>query len=263
MKKIVNYLKNREESLFLLLRKPSSKYTPETFHKLRLEIKKINAFFDLVQFCSNDFKRKKAFQPFKLIFRQAGKVRELQLEETMFKKYLRYNSLNTFFSNLTTMRQKEETLFFLMVNKDYLNQIQKNLDSLHPYLSDIDNKKTVHYLKKKRKKIKKIISQGTLEKKELHQLRKYLKILNHNKTIYKKESPDKSLQKKEDLSELLGNWHDLQVIVNHLKKTLNNNPLRLEEINHLKDIKTKITLQREIVLNKINNNLARFKYSFS
>jgi CHAD domain-containing protein len=260
MKTPKKYLKNREDAIRFLLRKPRSKYTPETFHKLRLEIKKLNAFFDLIKYCSKDFKRKKAFKPFQLIFRQAGKVRELQLEEAMLKKYLRYNSLQSYCNNLKIMRQKEADNFFLMVDKSLLEQLEKTKELLRPNLSKIDSEKTDLYLEKKQKKIKKIISKGISEKRELHQLRIRLKILNHNNTIYKIESTNKSLPKKEDLTLLLGNWHDYQVIIKHLKKTLKNSQLSLEELNHLKAIKIKVAAESLLLFDKINNKLPQYKF---
>jgi len=187
MKKSAKYLKNRQDAIHFILRKQRNKFTPETFHKLRLEIKKLNAFFDLVKYCSKDFKQNKTFKPFKLIFRQAGKVRELQLEEAMLKKYLLFNSLNEYSNKLKILRQKEVDNFFLMVDKNLLEQLEKTQDKLSSHLSEIDRKKTALYLKKKQKKIGKIIHQGILEKQELHQLRKHLKVLNYNKRILKKE----------------------------------------------------------------------------
>ena len=58
MKIGAEFLKKQEEALTFLLVKPSAKFTSNDFHQLRLEIKKLNAFLDLVNFCSNDFNRK-------------------------------------------------------------------------------------------------------------------------------------------------------------------------------------------------------------
>ncbi len=259
MKTPVNYFKNRQDAIHFLLRKPRSEYTPETFHKLRLEIKKLNAFFDLIKYCSKDFKRNKTFKPYKLFFDQAGKIRELQLEEAMLKKYLRYNSLNAYCNNLKIILQKEADNFFLMIDNNFLEQLEKIQKSLLPFLSEMNHKKTDCYLEKKRKKIKKRIAKGITEKKELHQLRIRVKILNHNTAIYKKESTEKSDQKKENLTLLLGNWHDFQTINKHLKKTLKNNQLSLEELNHLKAIKTKIAAKSQLLFNKINTILPQYK----
>jgi len=59
VKALTEYFKNREDAISFLLQKSARAYTPVTFHKLRVEIKKVNAFFELINFCSKDFKRKK------------------------------------------------------------------------------------------------------------------------------------------------------------------------------------------------------------
>src|SRR5436190_20764312 len=87
MKTLKKHLDDRKLAITTFLEQPRDQYTPETFHKLRVEIKKLNALFDLIDFCSKDFKRKKTFRPYHKIFRQAGKVRELQIEETIVQNY--------------------------------------------------------------------------------------------------------------------------------------------------------------------------------
>ena len=59
MKKILNYLLAREDAIFKLLKTPREFYTETTFHKLRVEIKKLAAFFDLLEYCSPNFNQKK------------------------------------------------------------------------------------------------------------------------------------------------------------------------------------------------------------
>jgi len=88
MKTLTRYLGRRKIAIYLLMKRPRDKFTTHTFHRLRVEIKKLNAFLQLIGFCSNDFKRKKTFKPFGKLFRQAGKVRELQLEKKVLKNGL-------------------------------------------------------------------------------------------------------------------------------------------------------------------------------
>ena len=73
MKALKKYLKKRKSAITFLLEKQQESFTPDTFHTLRLEIKKLNALFDLVNFCSKSFKQKKTFKPFKLIFSSGRK----------------------------------------------------------------------------------------------------------------------------------------------------------------------------------------------
>jgi len=94
MKKLVKYLEQQSDSIaFLVLKKRAGSFVPATFHKLRVQIKKLHFLFDLIKFCSTGFKKKKHYRLFKLIFQQAGKVRELQVEETALKSYLNKSAL--------------------------------------------------------------------------------------------------------------------------------------------------------------------------
>jgi hypothetical protein len=72
----------------------------------------LNSIFDLIHFCSNNFKQKTTYKPFKSIFRQAGKVRELQIEAAMLKKYFQNNVIKDYGKSLKRLRLKGEEDFF-------------------------------------------------------------------------------------------------------------------------------------------------------
>jgi CHAD domain-containing protein len=100
MKALTTYFVTRKKTLLSLLEKSEKKYTPSTFHQLRVELKKLNALFDLIEFSSTKFRRKKVIKPFKTIFKQAGKVRDLQIEEASFKKHMQDDLLVAFRAKL-------------------------------------------------------------------------------------------------------------------------------------------------------------------
>ncbi|MEO7926136.1 MAG: hypothetical protein ABIR93_05345 [Saprospiraceae bacterium] len=54
MKALQKYLKKREEAIQLIL-KPGHRFSPANFLTLRVEIKKLDAFFDLVNVANKDF----------------------------------------------------------------------------------------------------------------------------------------------------------------------------------------------------------------
>ena len=125
MKALRTYLKTRKKALLSLLETPRKEYTTETFHQLRVEIKKLNAFFDLVDSSSKKFRRKKMIAPFKIIFRQAGKVRDLQIEETNFNKYTQDNELVQYRAKLGKREGKEKKLFFSLISDKTTGQLKK------------------------------------------------------------------------------------------------------------------------------------------
>jgi CHAD domain-containing protein len=255
MKKLAKYIKNREAAIDFLLRKPRNKFTQNTYHKLRIEIKKLNSVFDLIRFYSTDFRRKKTYNPFKSIFRQAGKIRELQIEAAMLKKYFRKNSTNDYDKRLKKLRLKAEEDFFLLVNKKLMNQLNKKYQKIIPHLHRINQKNINTYLDKKKNYIQELLVQESVQIEQIHKLRKQLKILNYNKALVDKEKPEEKLSKQDVLPELLGKWHDCQVIIKHLKKTLKKGQLSLSELNQIKIIKSKIVHESNVLLNEIRNAL--------
>ena len=152
MKAYKKYLKNRIASITKLLAKPRHKYTAETFHNLRVEIKKLHALFDLINYSSKHFKRRKTFKIFKLIFNNAGKVRELQIEEIMLHDYLPNTVNSSYRKSLKVQQFKEKEIFFSLINKKFITQIKNKYQQLIPAIKSINSKKEKGYWKKRLKK---------------------------------------------------------------------------------------------------------------
>lgn len=255
MKALSKYLKNREDSITTLINKPIHTYTSDTFHELRVEIKKLNAFIDLIKFCATDFKPKKTAKPFKRLFRQAGKVRELQLQEEMIKKYHTGSSLKNYITGLKRMRLKEQQTYFLLLNKKNTNRLKNNFPKIISSLPAVTNKKAHKYLEQKNKAIQKLINQSTLQTDHVHELRKQLKNLNYNMKSLSMEAQNKPSSEKDDLPELLGEWHDFQVMIQHLKKSVDAGIIDPKEIVQLEKLKTKLMSKSDRLFGKITKAL--------
>ena len=255
VKELTKYLKKWEDAINFLLEKTPRAYTSGTFHKLRVEIKKIHAFFELINFCSKDFKRKKTFKPFKLIFGQAGKVREIQVEEAMLKEYFLNDLLKNYKDSLKKLRLKEQEDFFWIVTKKFDARLKKTYREIVPFLKKMDKKKVKSYMEKKRKKIEKLLNQNTLQTPEVHELRKRLKKFHYCWKILNLEKQNKPLPKKDVLPELLGKWHDCQVIIRHLKKVMDTVGINPKEVSQLEKIKTKISSDSQLLFKKIHASI--------
>ncbi|MEY3420588.1 MAG: hypothetical protein RIR48_873 [Bacteroidota bacterium] len=261
MKALIKYLKNRKASINTVLSKPRRKYTPDTFHKLRIEIKKLNALFDLMNYCSKDFKRKKTFKPFKLIFQQAGKVRELQLHEVMLRRYLTGNTLSNYRYRIKKIRLKEQDKFFLLMKSKCIKRLKKKYHVIAHQLNKINNKKAVIYLEKKKNLINKLLDADRLEPEQIHELRKRLKILNYSMKFLSLEKQDKQFLEKNIISGLIGKWHDCQVLTRHLEKAEKDVCINSNEINELEKVRMKIIKNSELLLSKINSAIFKHEHS--
>lgn len=252
MKALSKYLKKQKNAINLILKKRQQHFTADTFHKLRVEIKKLDALFHLINCCSKGFNSNKTFKPFKLIFKQAGKVRELQIEESILKKHFSFVPLKEYRSHLKKLRIKEQECFFSITTKTFLKTLNKKYHIILPLLKKSSKKKVAVYMDKKNAEIDKILHQKTLKAKKAHALRKSLKEYQYNQKSLNLEPLNNSIPNKNLLPDLLGKWHDYQVIITHLKKVARSGEINPKESGQLKNIRTALIHKREILFHKIN-----------
>lgn len=251
MKALKKYLNSRKVTIDFLLGKPKRNFTPGTFHKLRVELKKVNAFLELVNYCSNGFKKKKTYKPFRKVFQQAGKVRELQLQEAMLKKYFPYNSISDYKALLRKSRLEESRIFFSMITQKMFTRMENNFDEIDSFLSKIKSKKAVSYLENEIESIKNLIKNCPQKKKQLHELRIRLKTLNYNRGSLDLKDYGNQVSKKDKLPGLLGDWHDLQVMINHLNKRLDTCGISSTEVIQLENLKRKLSAKSDLLFDEI------------
>ena len=255
MKALKKYLKKRKSAITILLEKQQESFTPDTFHTLRLEIKKLNALFDLVQFCSKGFKQKKTFKPFKLIFSQAGKIRELQVEKALLDEYFTSDFITQYRNDLEKILTEELNNFFLITNPSFAEKLPKKYIKINSVLAKTNKKMANRYMSKKRAEIEKLLHKKALKNKQIHTLRKRLKEYQFNQKSLNYAKKNKLLPKKNALPELLGEWQDYQTVIQHLKKAIDSGEISPKESNQLENAITTFTFKSQLLFNKINATL--------
>jgi CHAD domain-containing protein len=217
MKTVENYFKKRKKTISGLLTRPASKFTPAAFHLLRVEIKKLKAILDLLEYCSVEIEQKKLFKPFKKLFQKAGVVRELQLEASLLKKMTADNSIEEYITKLNKRQNKSTRSFFLNCNEALPRKIDQRFESIIPLLPIIGKKCAQGQLEKLRLRISKIIQKDNLRIGDLHNLRKLLK--THQYTVSMVSQAEAKKDKAvANFMNLIGKWHDLRVIAKDLNK---------------------------------------------
>lgn len=255
MKALKTYFSKRKSAINLILEKSPKSYIPETFHSLRVEIKKMNALFDLLNYCSKKFKRKKNYSPFKLIFKQAGRIRELQIEQSLLAEQPNSHLLQAYYSHLKKLETKELKRFFAIVNKSFIRKLKKRYNKIIPLVTKASGKRVDQYIDKKRRAITKLMCKTKFKKMQMHTFRKRLKTYLYNEKILICESQNQTLQNKNILSDLLGEWHDYEVVINHIKKGIKLNKTISSETKQLQVTKALLTSKRELLFDKINATL--------
>ncbi|MFT5963833.1 MAG: iron-sulfur cluster repair protein YtfE (RIC family) [Flavobacterium sp.] len=102
-------------------------------------------------------------KPFKIIFRQVGKVRDLHIEEANFKKHLQEKVLVALRAELTKQQLKEKKLFFSLISEKTIKQLKNKYNKTVAFLYEVDSQKVDDYMLKKRNEIKVFLNQPHLE----------------------------------------------------------------------------------------------------
>jgi CHAD domain-containing protein len=255
MKALQQYFKKRKSAITFLLEQQQESFTADTFHILRLELKKLKALFDLINSCFKNFKQKKITKPFQLIFSQAGKIRELQVEEALLEEHFGSDYVIQYRNELKKIAMEETKNFFLTATPSFAEKLQKKYIKINTVLRKVNKKRTNRYMGKKRTEIEKLLHKKGLKNKQMHALRKRLKEYQFNQKIFNSNNKNKLLPDKNALPELLGEWHDYQMVIQHLKKAMKSGEIIPEENNTIKNgIKT-FTSESELLFNAINTTL--------
>ena len=245
------YLTDREMELNRILKKRPRSYTKSTFHVFRVEIKKLNALFSLIDECFKGFKRRKTFHPFRLIFRQAGRVRAIQIEESILKKLAGDQPLPHYIKQLRICRLEEQRIFYRLLKALPPGRLDEEYCEIRPLLGMIDERQAGNYLNKSSKRIGKFIKNLDYSEIQMHTLRKMVKSHGYLKDCISPAGDHPEKEKNPDLANLLGQWHDRILIINHLESALAENPADPSEQAWLEQAKSTLSAELEILTEQI------------
>ncbi len=243
MKALSKYLSNREKVIARIMAMPRSAYTDQTFHKLRVELKKLNALFEILEYCSPEFKNRKYFKPFKTLFQQAGRVRELHITEALLKTYFAENSLIQLSQYIAKQKKSEEDAFFSLTTKLIRSKLKKQFQLIEPYAHLTTKKKIRRYLEKNKNSIEKILTEENIKLDLVHAIRKRIKTYNYNRRIIDKDVLSKNITSTDHLSDLVGKWHDLQITLDYIQASKKSVAFEPEEFNLLLEGEQKMTTE--------------------
>lgn len=251
MKTLETYFKKKASTIHLLLDQESKSFTADTFHQLRVEIKRVKALVDLIAFCSHKWNPKKTFEPFKVIFKQAGKVREIQLQLALLEQQPSFNSLTGCRKQYKKKLKRALEKFFVAADSKTSGKLRKKHRIIIALFLQIGKKKRRRYMAIKRQEIKKMLRENTIKKKQIHTFRKRLKVYDYNEKIMKYPEQNKEIAERNRLMEILGHWHDYQVSILQIKKANRSCASDSSEIELLENIKTTFISKRNVLFGQI------------
>lgn len=251
MTNLVSYWKKQKAALKSLLSLPKRNFGKAKIHSLRVELKKLNALLLMIEFKEKKFDRKKFYKPFRSLFSLAGKVRELQIEKGILKKF-KQEEIPAFMDSLDRKIDAEKTVFFKTRNRKLYSKIEKRLKRLNPMVRKLEKTDCSNYLKSLVLEIKTILATGNLDVSNGHLARKKLQTLKFNLESLQDFKSKPTIRVYEEWLRLLGSWHDLVKVNELLKLELGAKQVKSEEIAGIEQIRQNTTKKSAELIQEIN-----------
>jgi CHAD domain-containing protein len=248
-KRLTKYFLRQSDRIHQLLKKPIETLEEGDFHLLRVHTKKIKAILNLAEYGVKDFPKEKYFTPYKIIFSQAGKIRELQLQISLMKKYKSQKGLNAYYSRLEKDGLQHHQDFLLLIDKKLKRKLKKSDQKIVPFLKKVDAQVVKDYLSTITNRIRTLLHEEKLNAEQVHDLRKHIKELKYLQKIF--QPKNKLLTIPDDFQELIGQWHDYAVISKDLLKDAQHHELKPEEVKAIMSHQKKISNRADQLLAKV------------
>ncbi len=197
----------------------------ESIHRLRVILKKIKAFFHMLNYLDDQFHFDKSFHDFEAIFKEAGKIRDVQVRLSLFDSIEKEIGLSLV--NQRRRSEKDEKTKFISYKKNvkrksgFHTEVRKKIvrslkdgfpvDSIKLYLisqsEELDEQMNKH-----------AYSYGELHKLRIHLKRYYYNLTFLNDYLFKSKTITKHIQRLDKLQERLGKLHDSVSVFGLTKK---------------------------------------------
>lgn len=242
MSALEKYTLKRFSRLKKLLRSYSSDPQVETLHGIRVEIKKVKVILRLINEYEKGFHAHRHFVPLREIFRKAGEIRQPQV---YYELLLRHEIQGVDDSLIPgSSAQARLSRDFRREIPVYISVVRIRKNKLGEFLNEISGGQIRKYVKG-RKEALRLMLQGNLAANALHKARKVIKEIMYLEAVTKKAG-------KRDLffsqmEELIGQWHDRQLLMDVLRKG------KSFELKRLRS-------ERNVVMRDIRKAIAEFYY---
>jgi len=210
----------------------------EAVHDLRVEIKRLRAFFDLVEACNPLFAGADQFRPIRKLFKAAAQLRETQVDSSLArdKSAAMVLRLDEYRNELKEEELRARKRFAAAAGSFNPDLFLARETAIHRALDGIDlpdlQSKAETYLQALTGELLRLKQSGPQDRKTLHRVRVLSKktryVLDVVQACFR---PDEaSLQKLNDslraVHQALGQWHDLQLALASVQEFYNNKAIK-------------------------------------
>ena len=234
------YTEKRFETLNQLLSKPILKNSVDTFHQIRIEIKKLYAISRFLQHNKIKFLHKKTMSTLELIFSTTGKIREIQVGLQLIKAAfpeLKTHEIVKILKKRSEKYQSDFTKKNLKYEEIDKNSIAKDIE--------IDKSNLTKYMTLLQESKNQIVKGPKELPSMIHKLRVNLKDAAYLSKWLPAEIPNEK-DKKFILE--LGEWHDLVSLRKLILKTLTKKEFNELNTNQLIHVTEKINRRVDLKL---------------
>ncbi|MBF0572151.1 MAG: CHAD domain-containing protein [Desulfamplus sp.] len=258
-----NYYLARESAINKHFISASKNGNENSIHELRVEIKKMRAFLELIKGITPNFDLKRAYTPIKNLFKTAAPIRDAQVLQTMTREYISQIGLDVNLSEYFNILKHQEMIakryFFKLCKKFDLSIFKKNWSTIEKTLlifnksgkndSQVNNKDnnevnrdnndhsedniiehSKDYILNLFTKLDSLKSKEILEEKDFHDIRIKCKKVRYTLEILSPIVSPKSFNTVNNSLKIvhqpLGQWHDTDVAILLINNILSDQSLK-------------------------------------
>ncbi len=253
---------NKIKNNYLIAVKDSD---PEGFHDMRVEIKQMRAFFNLIEYLNPEFNSKKNFKVFRRLFKAAGIVRDVHVQQDQTKEFEK--KLNREFPGYNSFLKQRETdtimQFSEFSSKFDIDSLAKRKKMIAKATNDIPinsaESKAANRFNDLIDKLFELKNNEDSGEEKYHQIRILLKETRYTLEILLECFPDLDLrielnEELRGLHRILGKWHDDDIGIEFLQmfKTADKNE-QVIDTNTFNEVLNKLKEEKKYLLTQFEN----------
>jgi CHAD domain-containing protein len=207
-------------------------------HEMRVGIKKVRAFSDLVKGLDPKYNLKKAFALIRKLFKSAAGIRDAQVIQTLTREDISNAGLNVNISEYFNLLKQKELLskkdFFRFCKTYDMAVFSRNRNLINKRLSKIGETEIEENSRKYLKNLLDIVNdlklKSSLEENDFHDIRILCKKARYTLEIlcvcYSQQDFDILNESLRGVHQALGQWHDTDVAISFLNNVLSDQSLK-------------------------------------
>ena len=257
-------IKQEKPQLENLLKDTLKDFDKNLIHQFRIEIKKLKATMQLIQETHKSFDNKKKYALIRPLYKDLGAVREIQLQQDMFKenaKGFKASFRKKYKHLLDEELLEREEIALAHFDESTIKSLIKIKRQIKKMLKKVSAKDFKKYYQGRASKLKKAFAAAEFSEKKMHALRTLIKEIKFN-TRFKQAMAEKCLAKKnidliflEDLQKCLGEWQDNAMLRQKLVQSEGALMLQNGENEALMQFKSSVEVDGYLIKDKIKKAL--------